>query len=25
LMSTRDYREFHAAFTERRQPKWEGR
>jgi len=25
LMSTRDYREFHAAFTEKRRPKWEGR
>ena len=25
LMSTRDYREFHAAFTEKRQPEWEGR
>lgn len=25
LMATRDYREFHAAFTEKREPKWEGR
>ena len=25
LMSTWDYREFHAAFTEKREPKWEGR
>jgi len=25
LMRTRDYREFHAAFTEKREPKWEGR
>jgi len=25
LMRTRDYREFHAAFTEKRDPKWEGR
>ncbi|MFJ8816771.1 enoyl-CoA hydratase family protein [Amycolatopsis thermoflava] len=25
LMTTRDHAEFHAAFTERRQPRWEGR
>jgi enoyl-CoA hydratase/carnithine racemase len=25
LMRTRDYREFHAAFTEKREPRWEGR
>ena len=25
LMATRDYREFHAAFTEKREPTWEGR
>lgn len=25
LMATQDYREFHAAFTEKREPKWEGR
>lgn len=25
LMRTRDYREFHAAFTEKRDPRWEGR
>jgi enoyl-CoA hydratase/carnithine racemase len=25
LMATRDYREFHAAFTGKREPKWEGR
>jgi enoyl-CoA hydratase/carnithine racemase len=25
LMRTRDYREFHAAFTEKREPNWEGR
>lgn len=25
LMNTRDYAEFHAAFTERREPRWEGR
>jgi enoyl-CoA hydratase/carnithine racemase len=25
LMATRDYREFHSAFTENREPKWEGR
>jgi enoyl-CoA hydratase/carnithine racemase len=25
LMRTRDYHEFHAAFTEKREPRWEGR
>jgi enoyl-CoA hydratase/carnithine racemase len=25
LMATRDFREFHAAFTEKREPNWEGR
>jgi enoyl-CoA hydratase/carnithine racemase len=25
LMRTHDYREFHAAFTEKREPRWEGR